>query len=241
MAYTAQALITEAWYISGIVARNLETVSSAQIFDGLERLNAVLAITASNTALVPYHMEYNSVFVPGQELYYIPNLVEIQSVTFTIPTADDPTNTVRYPMMEATREQYFAYARVNNINSLPYQWHLERVNDGSNLYVYYLPQSNWNFQVWGKFLLQGVELNTDMTLTNQAFYIEYLKYMLAKYLCQLYNVRFPMDKQETLDSYIKCIRNVSPVDFTQKSMSWFRPGGAPNYADANLAHGWTVL
>jgi hypothetical protein len=237
--YTAQQLITEAYYLSGIVSVELETVSSAQIFRGLNRLNALLARTTSNPALIPYYMSYGSVFVPRQEKYYIPNLVAIETVTFTIPSGDDPTNSVRYSTDNRTRKQYFGYSRANGISSLPSQWHMERLNDGGDLYFYFLPEQNWGFEVWGKFQLTNVELSTDMSIVNQNSYIEYLVYKLAMYLCQYNNVRFQRDKQEELDSMEKCIKNMSPVDHTQRKLSWFSPSGTPNYGDANLGHGWT--
>ena len=36
MAYTAQQLITRSWFLSGIIARNLQVPTGDQIYDGLQ-------------------------------------------------------------------------------------------------------------------------------------------------------------------------------------------------------------
>ena len=42
MAYTTNQLISGAYYASGVVSREFETVSGAQIGDGLEWLNNII-------------------------------------------------------------------------------------------------------------------------------------------------------------------------------------------------------
>jgi len=239
MAYTARQLIIESWYLSGIVSRTMETVTGEQIADGLERFNAILDVATASVDLIPFWVEYNSVFVAGQEKYSIDNLVEIESATFFID--DGFGNNVRYSMQPASRQEYFAYSRANTILSLPYQWHMERTHTGADVYFYYFPQTNWNFQLWAKFSLLNLTLGTDLTLTYQGFYIEYLKYKLANYLCELYNVAFSLTHAKRLSSYEQMIRNASPLDFTQKKISQFQVQTAPDYAQANLGKSFVPL
>lgn len=231
MAYTVQQLITDAWYVSGVVSRGLETVTAEQLYDGLNRLNAVLDIATSNMGLIPYWAEYDFTAVIGQEIYFVPNLVQVETLTFNIQT-------VRYSIQEATREQYFAVSRVDNIQSLPYLWHLETKNGGGDVYLYFVPSQAFAMRLWGKFSLSNVALNTDLTLTYEGFYIEYLRYKLADYLCQYYNVMFPIVHQKTLASYEQSIRNVSPLDLSQQKLSIFQSGGPFNYGDVNIGKGW---
>jgi hypothetical protein len=237
MAYTAQQLITESWYLSGIASRALQSVTNQQITDGLERLNAILDVTTMSIDLIPFWQEYNSTFVAGQEIYALPGIVQIETAAFFIP-ADSSPNLVRYPLREATRQEYFAYSRVEGIETLPYIWHLERNQTGGNLYFYYLPQSNWAFQLWAKFSPTNVGLQTDMSIPYQGFYLEWLKYKLANYMCELYNVTFSLSHKTRLDSYEQMIKNASPLDFTQKKLSQFQNTGAPDYAMENLGKGF---
>src|SRR5580698_8201587 len=113
MAYTAQQLITRSWYLSGIVARNLQVVTGDQINDGLTMLNSLLDFKQIDTALIPYwqYIELNA--TPNQEYYFLPYVTAIESLTFNL-------DVVRYPMDSVTRRNYYGSARVDNIDTLPF-------------------------------------------------------------------------------------------------------------------------
>jgi hypothetical protein len=232
MAYSALTLITRAWYLSGIVARNLETVSGDQITDGLFLLNVLLDFKASDIRLIPYFTRYASTFVVGQEMYYIADLYEIETMTFNI-------GTVRYPMTETTRDIYFGNGRIDNISSLPFSYHLERTKGGSNLYVYYLPNQTYAFNLIGKFALTEVTLNQDMALTYDQFYLEYLRYALAQFMCNEYNIAFAPEKLQMLKMYEKKLLDVSPPDLTMQKLNFINNGFTINYAQANIGKGWS--
>jgi hypothetical protein len=231
MAYTVQQLITFSYYLSNLLARGLEEVSAQQITDGLDRFNGMLATATSQIGLIPYFQEYDFPAVINQEVYYVPSLVEVETMTFNI-------NNVRYSMMETSREKYFATPRVDNIDALPYMWHFERLLNGGNIYLYFLPQQAYVMKLWGKFKLNQATLETDLTLVYEDFYIEYLKYKLAKALCDFNGAMFPPQHQVQLESYEKTIRNVIPLDLTMKKISSFSGAQPFNYADANIGRGF---
>lgn len=233
MAYTALTLITRAWYLSGIVARNLETVSGDQVTDGLFLLNTLLDFKASDIRLIPYFTRYQSNFVVGQEMYYIPTLYEIETMTFNI-------GDVRYPMTETTRDVYFGNGRVDNITSLPFQYHLERTFGGSNVFVYFLPDQTYQFNLIGKFALTDVTLNQDMALTYDMFYLEYLRYALAQFYCNEYSIIFAPEKLKMLQIYEKKLMDVSPPDLRMQKINFINSPTTINYAFLNIAMGWTV-
>lgn len=232
MAYIANQLIANAWYLSGVVSRGLETVSNQQLSDGLQRLNGLLAIKTANMGLIPYYKEYDINTVIGQETYAIPGLLSGESLTFNI-------GPVRYSTLPKTRQQYFGTPRVDNIQSLIFSWHTERTKGGSNLYVYFLPQDVWTMKLWGKFGLDSVTSQEDLSLIYENYYLEYLLYGLAEYLCEFYNVAFSEIQSARLNQYEKVIREISPMDTTMQKMSSFAPNLAFNYANANIGHGWT--
>lgn len=156
MAYTAQTLITRAWYLSGIVARNLQTVTGDQITDGLFLLNALLDFKEIETDLIPYWTYVEMPLVGGQEFYFLPNVAEIESATFNI-------GTVRYPMQSTTRRTYFGTSRVDNIQTLPFNWNYNRGQGGGTISFYFLPQANYPLKMMVKFFLDEVQLSTDLT------------------------------------------------------------------------------
>jgi hypothetical protein len=231
MAYTVTELITRAWYLSGIVSRDIETVDGDQLNDGLQMLNSLLSFKTANQRLIPYYKEYNFTAVIGQQKYFIPDLILCETLTFQLDTQ-------RFSMLLTSRQRYFATCRANNINSLPYIYHLERTFGGSDLYMYYFPDQTYSFVLWGKFSLSDVVLNQDLSLTLDQFYIEYLRYALAEYMCQEYNIQYQPQNQSKLNEFERMIFDISPIDFTNRKISMFQKGSSLNYADYNIGKGY---
>lgn len=231
MAYPASLLITRSWYLSGIVARNLETVSGDQITDGLMLLNALLEFKGTDVSLIPYWTRDELTLVQGQELYFLPNVYEIETFTFNI-------GPVRFPTTNVPRNQYFGNGRVDNVQSLPFSWHLERTKGGSNLYIYYLPVQEFIAQYTAKLGLTDVTLNTDLSTVYDGFYIEYLRYALAEYMCLEYDISFAQDKKMMLTKMEKKLSYTSPMDVTIKHVQFINTQTPINWALINIP-GWT--
>lgn len=232
MSYPAVLLINRAWNLSGIVGRGLETVSGEQGTDGLFLLNELLEFVSVDTPLIPYWRRYESVFVVGQEEYDIPGLLDIETMTFTMD------NTVRYPMAYVQRVAYFGSGRVNDIQSIPFIYHYERILDGSRLYVYYLPDQAYTFQITGKFGLTNVTLNTDLSSVYDGFYIAYLRYALAKYMANEYDITFSPEKERQLVSMRKKLQYPSPPDLSLNKTSFMSDRGGLDWQIINLSKGW---
>ena len=86
MAYLASQLITRAYFLSQVLARDLQTISGSETDDGLYLLNALLDVKFSDLQLIPYYNNFQLTTVAGQELYFIPNLAEADTTTFNIGT-----------------------------------------------------------------------------------------------------------------------------------------------------------
>lgn len=231
MAYPAVLLITRAWYLSGIVARNLETVAGDQVSDGLFLLNALLDFKASDLALIPYWTRQEIILQQGQEMYFLPNVYEIETFTFNI-------GPVRFPTTNVNRNRYFGNGRVDNVQSLPFSWHLERVQGGSNLYVYFLPVQNFFAQYTAKLALTDVTLFEDMSTVYDSFYIEYLRFALAEYMCLEYDIAFAPEKKMMLTKMEKKLSYVSPNDLTLHHVQFINTETPINWAMVNIP-GWT--
>lgn len=156
MAYTTNQLISGAYYAAGIVSREFETVSGQQISDGLQWLNEVLADKDVDQGMIPYESTYNFTALTGVEKYFIPNLTQIDTLVFFL-------DQVRYAMKYTKRNQYFGSSRVENINTLPFQWYFERQAGGGNLYIYFKPDRNYPIEIHGAFNLNSVSLGQDLS------------------------------------------------------------------------------
>ena len=247
MAYTAQTLITRAWYLSGIVARNLQVVTGDQINDGLALLNALLDFKQIEVDLIPYLTYIELPLVAGQEFYFLPYIAEIESSTFNI-------DVVRYPMDSTSRRRYYGSSRVDNISSLPFNWNYNRSLGGGNMALYFLPESDYIMKMMVKLFLVDVTLQTDLTnittvglpytfvnSNNQGLdtsYIEYLRYALAEYMCSEYGILFSPQSKQILTKYQRKLMYMSPPDLSMIKSSILVQGAPLNFGDVNLGHGW---
>lgn len=159
MTYTANELISGAYYASGVVSREFETVSGSQVSDGLRWLNDILAEKAVDIDMIPYESVYTFNAQPGVESYYIPGLSAIDTIVFY-------KDNVRYSMRYEKRNEYFGTSRVESINSLPHEWYFERTFGGGKLYIYYQPDIVYPFEIHGIFRLQDVTKGQDLSLNS---------------------------------------------------------------------------
>lgn len=157
MAYTVTKLITDSYNISGIVARQFEQLQGYQLNDGLDWLNDVLGDRAMGLGNIAYiQQQYPFIGVVGQETYFIPNCIDIDTLVFYI-------GSVRYQMNYVDRNKYFGQPRANNINALPVSYTYERVPGGVMVWVYFWPQQPFLFNITGDFFMNSVSLNQDLT------------------------------------------------------------------------------
>jgi hypothetical protein len=230
MAYTALQLITRAYYLSQVVSRSLQTVDGEQVTDGLYLLNELLDVKSSDLHLIPYFSEYQFNTVAGTESYFVPNLVYPDSVTFNIQD-------VRYSLMDLSRKGYFSTPRVDNVESLPYSYRVERKLNGSQIYFYFIPADIYAIKIWGKFSLTDVTLTTDLSLTYDAFYIAYLRYALAKKITEEWGATFPDAAMAEFQRIEKKLMMISPADLSIQKRSYFTRTPALDWQMINLP-GW---
>lgn len=229
---TARSLIISAFNKSGIVSKTFESVTGAQITKGLDLLNDLLAEQAITGSLIPYYKEESIVAVTGQEKYFVSNLIEVETFTFNI-------GPIRYHMQDTNRKRYFGTGRADNIESLPTRWHVERTVGGSDLYIYFLPNSNYPMKIWGKFGFEEItDLCTDLSTIYDRFYLNYLKFALAEYLCTEYDESLKPATASKLRELERKLEYVSPMDLTLQKQSTLGRRSRIDYGDVNLGQGW---
>ncbi len=231
MSYTVTELITRSYYLSQVVSRELETVSGQQLSDALVWLNAILSAKSASTRTIPYYKEYDFVTVVAQEKYFVPNLVNPETFTFNI-------GPVRYSTQPVDRKGYFGTGRVDNITSLPFNWHFERVLGGSDIYLYFLPADAYASKIWGKFGFDDVTLNADLELVYDQYYIDYLRYRLAKKICAEFGIPMQPQVAMELEELEDGVTDVSPPDLTLTKYSNLQGNTGINWGDINIGKGY---
>lgn len=232
MAYLTSNLITDAYYLSGIVSRDFENVTGSQTTDGLRLLNQVLADRTVDEGTIPYTDKYTLTAIADTSEYLIPNLIDIDVFVFYIQS-------VRYQTRNQQRQEFFGSARAMDIQSLPWSWHFERQFSGGKLYLYFSPDTTYPLEIWGSFRLSSVTLFQDLSLTLDQFYTNFLQYLLAEKLCSFFSYNVPASVDKQLKNYYKWIsNNTNVMDLRQQKLSSLSGGSAINYAVVNLSGGW---
>src|SRR6267142_2645318 len=90
---TVTDLITERFYLSSVISEELETISGLQLSIGLRLLNALLAVKSIDGSKITYYQKYDFTAVIGQEMYFIPGLIDLATFTFFL-------DTIRYSMIK---------------------------------------------------------------------------------------------------------------------------------------------
>jgi hypothetical protein len=234
MTYTVTKLITGAFYLSGVVSKEFQSVTGDQLGEGLEFLNDILGDVRINNDMVPYYSSQELIVAPGESVQFIPGLIQAETLTFFIQS-------IRYQMAPVGRDAFFGNSRAENITSLPLTYHVERAKGGANIYFYFKPNQEYAMQLWGQFGLEEATGNEDLSIIYDRFYINYLKYAVTSRICQEYGYSIPMEVSKQLEKYIDSISKKSAVlDLTNTITSTLGGGGALNYAQVNLGHGWVT-
>lgn len=231
MSYTVTELLTRAYYLSQVVSRELEKVSGPQLEDALIWLNALLSLKSSNSNTIPYYSDYDFTAVVGQEEYYVPNLVQPETLTFNI-------GPVRYSTQPVGRRSYFGSGRVDNIQSLPFNWHFERTLGGSNVFLYFVPDTTYPIKIWGRFGFENVTLNEDLLLLYDEYYIDYLRYRLALRICSEFGIPMQPQAMAELSELEASMTDVSPPDLSLTKYSTLQGSTGINWGDINIGKGW---
>lgn len=243
MVYTVTDLITKSYYLTGVVSRELETVSGTQYNDGLSLLNDILGDKRVQKGMIPYFLPLEFTAITGQEIYFFPGLIDASTITFFLEE-------VRYYMTPIPRDEWFGNSKALDIESLPGYFHVERcfntditigpIGDGAKVYLYFIPNQNYPMEIWGKFNMAFVALNQDLDMTLSRFFINYLKYALAERICDEYNYDVPDRIDAQLEEYQDLIdKQSAKLDMSVSIVSTLtEKDQILNYAQANLGRGF---
>lgn len=234
MNITANQLILQAYYLSGIISPDYETASGSQKLIGLQLLNGILGEVALDAVFIPYftHQTFNTVY--GQEQYPIPNLIEVSTMTYNL------AESIRYSLTRESINRYFGWARLNNLISLPSTYTVERLHNATNIYMYPIPNKEYVVNITGKFALSDVTEGEVLTTTYDVYYLKWLKYRLAFELCELNGVEFNPISAAQLANLERRVNKLVGTDLSINKFPLIskRSGKGDAYFQANFPSAW---
>jgi hypothetical protein len=225
-------LITQAYYLAGIIWIDGEIPTGQQIDTGLNMLNGIISETAMDAILILYFTQQNFTAIVGQETYVIPNLIELSTLTFS-------QQDVRYQMSRQSINQYNGISRVNNLNSLPTHYYVQRQLNASKIFVYPFPNLPYEFQITGKFMNSQVTLDEVIDNVYDGFYCKWLQYRLAYELCQLYEKEMNTNTKTELDNLERRLNKTVGTDLSINKFNFIdRIPYKDPYLQANFPSAW---
>lgn len=225
-------LITKSYYLSGKVSRDFETLSGSDLEDGLMLLNFILSELGSNGRYIPYYDRYQFDTVVGQEVYFVENLTELETITFNLQD-------VRFSMLYRNRDRYFGYPRIDNLQALPVTYTTERTLNGMNVYLYFTPNQIYTIKITGQFTIGPFTYDEDLSTKLDSFFQQYLIYKLASRICEYNSITFDTNKMMTLMALEKKIPEVNIRDLTCEKTSYFGSGLFLNLGQINIGRGYS--
>ena len=236
MIYNARRLITEAFNLSGIVSRDYETIDAPQIALGQTLLNNLLVLQSIDTSEIPYYEKYTFTTVVGQEMYFVENLVDIQSMCFFL-------GNVRIPMAQESRKGYFYTGRVENLSVMPFSFRMERTTGGANIWQYPLSSQPYVVEAMVKYGFTDItSLDQNLSTIYDEWYIVYLKYGLALEILYHYNKPIPPQLLQRFEKIKLDITETSPPDMRCTSISTYGDCGSSDIVSAVvgawIGNGW---
>ena len=163
-------LVNELWLRAGVVADGFELPTARQSKSGLRFLNTILGEKSMDGNGIVYVTHKVETLVPNQEVYFIPELITLEVLSFQLD------GNLRYPQRSRTRNEYFGPARVDDINTLPVTYHFERQKGGADIYLYPKPDQAYQMNIIGKFANPtNLKLDDDILTELDDYYVSYLR------------------------------------------------------------------
>jgi len=137
-------------------------------------------------------------------------------------------------MARVSRKVYFGSGRVDNVYSLPCSFHEERTLNGTNVYLYPVPDAVYIMKVWGKFSLDQLDsLDDDLALVYEPAFLNYMRYKLAQAICFENAFTFKPEAKQNLEVLEKNLNWQSPRDLTVSKVSTLNTNSADGLDFAN--------
>lgn len=226
-------IVNKAIYLSGLSSRVLDEPQPEYSADGLRWLNGFLAELGMTGREIPFITTYVFNAVVGQQTYFVPGLIDTDSVTFEL-------GKVRYSMERVFNNNFYATARVNSVNSLMYKYYVQRLPNGSNIDFYFFPSQNFPIHVRGRFSYPPLTYDTQMDTIVDGGTQDFFIYKIAQRLCGYYGQMFSDANNAELARLEDYVRNMNAPDTTFQARMILCRNDLLNWGQINFGRGWSA-
>jgi hypothetical protein len=187
MARTVNRLIEQAFRKAGLFTQD-RIIQGYKINEALDMLNDILDENSSEMSYVAFYEVFTFAMTPGQREYTIGRnvgndvdhnrIVALKQVSLIASGA-------RYPVNIISDNDYYSVIYYESAQGRPSSVFFQNEIGQSNLIFISKPDIAYDCEIKAKFILSNLALNTDIT-NVPPYYLQYLKYALAKELALEY-------------------------------------------------------
>ena len=185
MSKTANQLVIDAIYQSGLIPQENQSIPAYMIAQGMTLLNDIILMWGSDTSLAPYQNEVRFNFVANQERYtfgigdqYDVNtqpMIDITSFTYNVGPGSDSN---LFFQCEQMNEPQYASILYRNVSTYPGQYLMRCFPEYTEIIVQPLPQDAYPVQLLLKARLPTIQQYEDLECKFPPGFLLNLKYQL---------------------------------------------------------------
>jgi hypothetical protein len=214
MATTVNKLIENAYKTANLFAED-RIIDGAKIIEGLNVLNEILDNFAGAPDLIAYDEILSFPITSSQREYTISReagadvdanrLVHLKYCIVKV-------SSIQYVVNVTTDYEYWRRNISLLIHTRPREVYLQNERGLSKIIFIHLPDRNYTCEIKGKFVLDNLTLNTDITNVPQ-YYLYYLRFKLAEYLALEYmSSNWTPKHEQMLQKLEKRILSAADID-----------------------------
>jgi hypothetical protein len=209
---TSNDLIVKAFYLINEYSP-YEQPSSAEIAEGLDYLNDILASLNIGGINIPYVHTINFNMVPSQDTYSFGQDETNDVISNKILDLFDVYivyQDIQYPLEVIDHDTAFQLARALSTTTRPTKVFLQNAETNSTLKFIYSPDMAYTCYIRAKFYLGSIGLAQNITSVPNT-YFRYLRYKLAKELASVFETNtwddFKDSELNKMEADIKALSN----------------------------------
>lgn len=218
---TTNELIVSSLYLLGELGVG-EVPDSMMLSTGIEILNEILDGFSADSIYIPFLTTINFTFVVGQQTYAISDIVpadinadrvvDLSFANYTVAT--DTDNPITYPLIIASKANYYNVTRLQNLQARPGMIFLNKQDTESFITVYPAPDQTYECSIQVKGMIDQLTPNEDLT-ELPPFYYGFLKYALAREFRSYYpSGNWNDTAEKKYQEYISTLKNANETDLT---------------------------
>ena len=230
---TTNEVILNAYEILGLYSID-RTFTDGEMSKGMKKLNSLFDQFSTQSGYITFATELTFNLVTGQETYSISKTYAQKDVDNIRPflikncRLREQNGTQYYPITVTNDDFYYNVEWRTNIKDRPSRCFMKRYLDRTDITFDAIPDKDYEFSLFGKFVLENLALNDEITQIPKSN-IDFLELALARSL-KVHNLGAVFDQQseQQYQEMLTEIKNNAEIDLDIHP-NWLYGPATPRY------------